>query len=235
MGYKSCDQAQAVISDKMKFAQLDVDSVNEVTAVWDACANEVYNNLHPKDHRVTVVTANPGQPVEVKTVDRNNLAKIHDICVVAARAYFAGEEVGANAQPVAKAVVTAIDVATDSGRTDCDSFIHGAKIGNPLIVLAPSIISGSGISMRILSMIGAGQTAGKVQAAVDELGLKVKESIAKTAGEVVNHPTIYLLPQVTTAPGPIHVPIVVPPTPPSIPGVPDKVKTCVFTPWHGCF
>jgi hypothetical protein len=228
----TCDQAQAIINDKAKYSALDVNGINEVTAVWENCANEVHDKAFPNDPRVTVVTPtnDPNRTVVVETVDQGNLGQVHDACVTAGKAFFAYAEVASTVTPMTKAVVAGVDVVTNGGKTDCDSFIHGAQTGNPLIVLAPSVIAGSGVTMNVLSMIGAGQTAANVQAAVDKIGVDVKESIASSVNDVVQHPLIYVVPQVTTLPV-IPVPVI---TPPKLPGVPDKVQNCVFHPWSGC-
>jgi hypothetical protein len=241
MRYKTCKDVTALFQNKDELAKLDVDGVNEVSAVWQTCANARHNKLYPDTPRVTVVTPktnDPNNKVEVKTVQLHDLGSIRQICQTAAQTYFALAEGASVVNPVAKGVVTAVDVVTDSGKTDCNSFIHGAERENPLVILAPSIIAGSGVTMRILSMIGAGDAAQQVQAAVDNLGGQLKDTAAQTVQQVVDHPLVYVTPQVANVGG---VPIV---TPPPLPIPPEQQKQvekivpplrpCVWVPFKGC-
>lgn len=232
----SCTQAQAIILDQQKLTQLSADDLNEVTAVWENCGAAIHNKLDPKNPRVVVVMPAADVPgnVQVTTVDQNNLDDVKQTCHKVASWYFKGEEASTTVAPVAEAVVVGVDVLTDSGHTDCDSFIHGAQTKNPLIVLAPSIIAGSGVTIRILSAIGAGSTAAKIQPAVDQLGAnlaKLGTDLAKTSSAISQNPIIFAvlpLPQVVSIPivgGPLPVPPV-----PRIPVI-RPVLQCATTPW----
>jgi hypothetical protein len=230
----TCDQARAAILDP-NYGKMPTDELNDVTAVWMNCANTVHNKMYPNNQRVTVVAPvanNPNQPVEIETVDQNNDDQVHKVCTAAASAFYTYAEGGATVQPAALPAVASADVLTDGGKTDCDSFIHGVKTENPLVVLAPSMISGSGVTMHVLSMIGAGQAAATVQSAVDSLGEQVKDSIKGSVMDITQHPLIYVTPQIAKA-GPIPV-VLPPPVPVHLPPAPNRAVSCTFHPWKGC-
>ncbi len=232
----SCTQAEAVIIDQQKMAQLSADDLNEVTAVWETCAAALHNQLNPKNPRVVVVMPAADVPgkVQVTTVDQNNLDDVKQTCHKVTSWYFRSTEAATTVAPVADAVVVGVDVLTDSGHTDCDSFIHGAQTKNPLIVLAPSIIAGSGVTTHILSEIGAGTPAGKIQPMVDQLGknlAKVGTGLATTSSAISQNPIIFAilpLPRVVTIPI-VGGPLPVLPTPP-IPVI-QPIVQCATTPW----
>jgi hypothetical protein len=241
MRYKKCQDAKALFQDEDKLAKLDADGVNEVSAVWQTCANARHNKLYPDDPRVTVVTRlanDPNKKVEVKTVRLHDLSSVRQVCNTAAQTFFIYAEGASSINPIAKGVVTAVDVVTDSGKTDCSSFIHGAEMENPLVIFTPSIIAGSGITMRILSMIGAGDAAQQVQAAVDNLGAQIKDTAAQTVQQVMDHPLVYVTPQIANL-GPVPVPA---PPPSPLPQQQQKQlekiapppRPCVWVPFKGC-
>jgi hypothetical protein len=212
----SCDDALALIADKAKYATLTADNLNEVTAVVLTCNAKSYNKEHPDDPRTVVIAPvadDPNQKVEMRTVPLHDFSQIRDVCYAAGTAYFAYAETVSTATPITKAIVTGVDVVTDSGHTDCNSFVHGAEVENPLVVFAPSVISGSGVSMRVLNMIGAGDAANQVQAAVDQVGAAVKDTGAQTVQDVVKNPLHYVPPDVQNI-GPVV--IVTPPLPPGM-------------------
>ncbi len=241
MRYKKCQDVAALFQDQDQLAKLDADGVNEVSAVWQTCANARHNKLYPADPRVTVVTPvtnSPNKKVEVKTVRLHDLSAVNQVCNNAAQTFFVYAEGASAVNPVAKVVVTAVDVVTDSGKTDCNSFIHGAEMENPLVVFTPSIIAGSGITMRMLSMIGAGDAAQQVQAAVDNLGAQIKDTAVQTVQQVVDHPLVYVTPQIANL-GPIPVPVPPPsPVPPQQQQQLDKIvpppRPCIWVPFRGC-
>jgi hypothetical protein len=126
---------------------------------------------------------------------------------------------------------------TDSGHTDCDSFIHAAQVGNPLIVVAPSIIAGSGVTVHILSMIGANAAATVVQAETDRVGQVVSKLASTSINEVKNNPLILVAGAPALAVQNPTVAKVVNKIPaPPMPGPPivKRGLSCIFTPWHGC-
>jgi hypothetical protein len=201
----TCPQAESLIVDTQNFSKLDADDASEVTAVWDTCSAAIHNKLHPQDPQVVVATpdASSTDHIQILTIDKSDAHEIQRICYTAAASFFTVAETGSTVNPVSFAVVTAVDVLTDSGRTDCDSFIHGFQTGNPLVVLAPSIIAGAGVTTHILSMIGAGSTANKIQPAVDQLGNNVSKVIGKAGNLTSQGPLMYVAPQVvsTVIPG----------------------------------
>jgi hypothetical protein len=116
--------------------------------------------------------------------------KVHETCVLAGNATFAYLQAAAAATPQTDAVIAAVDVLTDSQKVDCDGFLRATAADNPLVVLAPGVISGTAISVRILNTIGLKRRATEVQAAVDNLGHQVAGSIAMSADEIRKHPQI---------------------------------------------
>jgi len=62
----------------------------------------------------------------------------------------------------------------------------------PLVVLVPSAISGSVISVHILNLIGLKKPATEVQAAVDDLHHQVSGSVAMSGEEIRKRPQLVL-------------------------------------------
>jgi hypothetical protein len=60
------------------------------------------------------------------------------------------------------------------------------------VVLAPSVIPGSAISVHVLNMIGLKKPGTEVQAAVDNLSHQVEGSVATSAEEIRKQPQIVL-------------------------------------------
>jgi hypothetical protein len=121
----------------------------------------------------------------------NDAKKVHDTCVLAGKAAFVYTQPSTTATPQAAAVAVA-DVLTSSGKVDCEHFLRATDAANPLVVLAPSVISGSAISVNILNMIGLKKAQTEVQAAMDNLGHQVSGSVATSAEEIRKRPQIVL-------------------------------------------
>ena len=143
-----------------------------------------------------VVGADPNasgaDKIFVQTVPKNDARKVHDVCVLAGKATFAYTQASTTATPQADAVVAGADVLTSSGKADCDDFLRATDAANPLVVLAPGVISGSVISVHILNMIGLRKPGAEVQAAVDGLGRQVAGSVAMSGEQIRKQPQIVL-------------------------------------------
>jgi hypothetical protein len=143
-----------------------------------------------------VVGADPNASGAVKifvqTIPGNDARKVHDVCVLAGKATLAYTQASTTATPQADAAVAGADVLTSSGKVDCEDFLRATYPANPLVVLAPAVISGSAISVHILNMIGLKKPGAEVQAAVDNLGRQVAGSVATSAEQIRKQPQIVL-------------------------------------------
>ena len=135
--------------------------------------------------------ATGGNKIFVSTIAKNDVKKVHDTCMLAGKAAFAFTQASTTATPPAAAPIASADVLTSSGKVDCDDFLHATDVANPLVVLAPSAIAGSVISVHILNMIGLTKPGKEVQAAVDDLGHRVG-SAGMTTEQIRKQPQIVL-------------------------------------------
>jgi len=163
------------------------------------CSATSHNQLTPTEPEIVVVSADPTASGETKiffkTIAKNDAKKVHAACVLAGKATFAYLQASATATTSqADAVIAGADVLTGSGKVDCDGFLRATEAANPLVVLAPGVISGVAISVHILNMIGLKKPASEVQAAVDSLGHQVAGSVAANTDEIRRQPQIVLGP-----------------------------------------
>jgi hypothetical protein len=153
------------------------------------CSATAHNQLTPANPEIVVVGADPNasgaDKIFVRSIPKSDATKVHDTCVLAGKAAFAYT-------PQADAASAGTDVQTSSGKVDCADFLRATDAANPLVVLVPSAISGSAVSVHILSLIGLKRPGTEVQAAVDELGHQVQGSVAMSGEEIRKHPQIVL-------------------------------------------
>jgi hypothetical protein len=159
------------------------------------CSATAHNQLTPTRPEIVVVgpdsSASGGDKFFFKTVRLNDATNVHDSCVRAGKAAFGYTQVPYTA-PHGDAVVSGADVLTRSGKLDCDDFLRATDATNPLVVLAPAVISGSVISVHILNMVGHGKPETEVQAAADSLRHQVAGSASTSAEEIRKQPQIVL-------------------------------------------
>jgi len=144
-----------------------------------------------------VVGADPtasggGDKIFVKTIPKNDAKKVHDTCVLAARAASAYTQASKTQTSQPDEAIAGADVLTSAGKVDCQDFVRATDAANPLVVLVPSAISGSVISVHILNMIGTKKPATEVQAAVDDLSHQVSGSVAMSSEEIRKRPQLVL-------------------------------------------
>ena len=160
------------------------------------CSATAHNQVSPTNPELLVVSADPDAAGDTKilfrTIPKNDAKKVHDTCVLAGKATFAYSQ-ASTATPQADAAIAGADILTSSGKIDCEGFLHAADAGNPLVVLAPAVISGSVISVHVLNMIGQKKPVTEVQAAADSLGHQVAGSKALSAEDIRTHPQIVLV------------------------------------------
>jgi hypothetical protein len=159
------------------------------------CSATAHNQLTPGKPEIVVVGADPNasgaDKIFAQTIPKNDARKVHDVCVLAGKATFAYPQASTTATP-ADAVVAGADVLTSSGKVDCEDFLRATYAANPLVVLAPAVISGSAISVHILNMIGLRKPGAEVKAAVDNLGRQVAGSVATSGEQIRKQPQIVL-------------------------------------------
>jgi hypothetical protein len=167
----------------------------DVLVTTSYCSATAHNQLTPAKPEIVVVGpdsgASGGDRVFVRTVPSQDVKKLHDVCDLAGKAAFTYGQTP-NTAPQGNAVVSGADVLTASGKVDCGDFLRATDAANPLVVLAPGVISGSVVSVHILNMIGFKKPATEVQAAVDDLGRRVAGSVAKSGVEMRKQPQIVL-------------------------------------------
>jgi hypothetical protein len=194
----NCQTAANPPSKKPGFLSSGAEYRDDVLITTRYCGATAHNQLTPTQPEIVVVGADPDASgdvkVFIKTISKNDAKKVHDTCVLAGKATFAYVQPPTTTTAQADAVIAGVDVLTSSGKVDCDGFLRTTGADNPLVVVAPSVISGSAISVHTLNMIGLKEPATEVQAAVDNLGHQVASSVALTADEIRKHPQIVLGP-----------------------------------------
>jgi hypothetical protein len=194
----NCQNA-AHAPSKPDFLSTSAEYRDDVLITTRYCSASAHNQLTPTSPEILFVSADPNASGDVKiffkTVPKNDPKKVHHACVRAGKATSAYLQASTTATtPQADAVIAGADVVTSSGNVDCDDFVRATQADNPLVVLAPGVISGSAISVHILNMIGLKKPATEVQAAVDNLARQVAGSVALSADEIRTHPQLVLGP-----------------------------------------
>jgi hypothetical protein len=192
----NCQTAAHAIS-KPGFPSRSAEYRDDVLITTRYCSATAHNQLNPTMPEIVVVGADPNasgaDKIFFKTVPKNDTRNVHDICVLAGKATFAypqSSTTRTSSQP--DAVIAGADILTSSGKVDCESFLSATDAANPLVVMAPSAISGYVISVHILNMIGLQKPSTEVQAAVDKLGREVAGSVAMNGVEIRKQPQIVL-------------------------------------------
>jgi hypothetical protein len=189
-------QSAAQAAAKPDFLSKSAEYRDDVLITTRYCSATAHNQLTPTKPEIVVVGADPNASGAVKifvqTMPQNDARKVHDVCVLAGKATFTYTQASTTATPQADAVVTGADVLTSSGKVDCDDFLRATYAANPLVVLAPGVISGPAISVHILNMIGLRKPGAEVQAAADNLGHQVAGSVAMSGEQIRKQPQIVL-------------------------------------------
>jgi hypothetical protein len=193
----TCQEAYDAVGNPKEFGGKPADYRDEALLAIENCAAVAHNQQDPKNPQVVVVVADPRKSTDTKvffkTIPANDAKAAHDLCVTAGQATFTYLEVVANLAPVAKGVVIGADVLTDSGKVNCDGYLHAAQVDNPLVVLTPGIVEGNAVTVHVLNQIGLKKPAKEVQASVDELGHKAASVIAKSFAEIQKQPLVLVL------------------------------------------
>jgi len=191
-------QSAAIAIAKPDFPSKSAEYRDDVLITTRYCSATAHNQLTPADPQIVVVSADPNasgdDKIFFKTIQKNDAKKVHDACVAAGQATLAYLQATAATAPQADTVIAGGDVLTSTGRLDCDGFLRATAADNPLIVLAPSVISGSAISVHILNLIGLKRPATEVEVAVAALGHRVSGVVASSADEIRERPQIILQP-----------------------------------------
>ena len=189
-------QTAAHATSKPDFLSKSAEYRDDVLITTRYCSATAHNQLTPAKPEIVVVGADPsasgGVKIFIKTIPKNDAKKVHGTCVLAGKAALSYAPASTTAAPQADAAIAGVDVLTSSGKVDCGGFLPATDAANPLVVLAPSVISGSAISVHILNMIGLKKPGTEVQAAVDKLGHQVAGSIATSGEEIRKQPQIVL-------------------------------------------
>ena len=189
-------QTAAQAAAKPDFLSKSAEYRADVHITTRYCSATAHNQLTPTKPEIVVVGADPNasgaDKILVQTIPKNDAGKVHAVCVLAGKATLAYTQASTTAPPQADTAVTGADVLTSSGKVDCDDFLRATDAANPLVVLAPSVISGSAISVHILNMIGLKKPGAEVQAAVDNLGHQVAGSVAMSGEQIRKQPQIVL-------------------------------------------
>jgi hypothetical protein len=189
-------QTAAQAAAKPDFLSKNAEYRGDVLITTRYCSATAHNQLTPTKPEIVVVGADPNASgaikIFVETIPKNDARKVHDVCVLAGKATLAYTQASTTATPQADAAVAGADVQTSSGKVDCEDFLRATYPANPLVVLAPAVISGSAISVHILNMIGLRKPATEVQAAVDNLGHQVAGSVATSGEQIRKQPQIVL-------------------------------------------
>jgi hypothetical protein len=187
-------QTAAYAASSPDFVSKSVEYRDDVHITTRYCSATAHNQLAPTKPQIVVVGADPAASGEdkifFKTIPLNDAKKVHDTCVLAGKATFVYSQAAAATAPQTDAVIVGADVLTDSGKVDCEDFVRATAADNPLVVLAPGVLSGTAISVPILNMIGHKRPATEVQAEIDNLGHQVAGSVAMSADEIRKHPQI---------------------------------------------
>jgi hypothetical protein len=189
-------QTAAHEAAKPDFLSKGAEHRDDVLITTRYCSATAHNQLTPTKPEILVVGADPNasgdNKIFFKTVPKYAAKKVRDICVLAGKSAFAYMPAPTTATPPSDAAVAGADVLTSSGKVDCEGFLHATDATNPLVVLAPSAISGSVISVHILNMIGLKKPATEVQAAVETLRQQVAGSAATSGEDIRKQPQIVL-------------------------------------------
>ncbi len=189
----NCETA-AQAKSKPDFLSKSAEYRDDVQITTRYCSATAHNQLSPASAQIVVVGADPtasGQDkIFIKTISKHDAAKVHDTCLLAATSTSAYLQSSAPGASPASGETTGADVMTGSGKVDCQEFLRATAAEDPLVVLAPAMLTGTAISVPILSMIGNRKTPAEVQAAIDGLGSQLAGSIAMSADEIRKHPQI---------------------------------------------
>jgi hypothetical protein len=188
-------QTAAQAAARPDFLSKSAEYRDDVLITTRYCSATAHNQVTPTKPEILVVSADPDaagdDKIFFKTIPKNDTKKVHDTCVLAGKATFAYLQASATT-PQADAVGAGADVRTSSGKVGCDAFLRATGADNPLVVLAPAVISGSTISVHVLNMIGHKKHVTEVQAAADSLGHQVAGSNALSAEDIRKNPQIVL-------------------------------------------
>lgn len=199
----NCDTAAQALA-KPDFLSKSVEFRDDVQITTRYCSATAHNQVASAHPQIVVVAADPEasgkHKISIRTIAQRDTAKVHEACMLAARATVAYAQATA-AQPGGE--ISGADVVGDSGKVDCEAFLRATPAENPLVVLTPAALTGTAISVAILDMIAKKKPAAEVQAALDGLGHQLAGSIAMSADEMRRHPQI-----IAGAEGPnVHAPL----------------------------
>lgn len=202
----TCDEAKNAISDD-SFGNLTSDQREEIYIAREHCLVAQNNSQHPDDPQVTIVAPNPSDAdsnnkVFFKTIRTKDLTAVGSVCQFVGRQILTATEVMGGVNPVLGLGAVGLDVVTDGGKVTCDGYIKAAQNNNILVVLAPSIITGTVITVHVLNMIGLGKQAREVQSASDDVRKAAGNLVAKSVDDIKRNSLILIA-------GPIAAPIVV--------------------------
>ena len=189
-------QTAAQAAAKPDFPSKSAEYRDDVLITTRYCSATAHNQLTPTRPEIVVVGPDPyasgAVKIFVQTIPQNDARRVHDVCVLTGKATLAYTQASTTATPQAGAAVAGADILTSSGKVDCADFLHATYAANPLVVLAPGVISGSAISVHILNMIGLRKPGAEVQAAADNLGHQVAGSVAMNGEQIRKQPQIVL-------------------------------------------
>ena len=190
-------QTAAHAASRPDFASKSAEYRDDVRITTRYCSATAHNQVNPTNPEVVVVGADPsasggGDKIFVKTIPKNDAKKVHDTCALAAKAASAYIQASKTPASQPNEAIAGADVLTSSGKVDCQDFLRATDAANPLVVLVPSAISGSVVSVHILNMIGLKKPATEVQAAVDDLHHQVSGSVAMSGEEIRKRPQLVL-------------------------------------------
>ena len=190
-------QTAAHAASKPDFASKSAEYRDDVRITTRYCSATAHNQVNPTNPEVVVVGADPnaaggGDRIFVKTIPKNDAKKVHDTCVLAGKGASASTQAATTPPSQPGEAIAGADVLTSAGKVDCQDFLRATDAASPLVVLVPSAISGSVISVHVLNMIGLKKPAAEVQASVDELRHQVSGSVAMSGEEIRKHPQLVL-------------------------------------------
>jgi len=190
-------QTAAHAASKPDFASKSAEYRDDVRITTRYCSATAHNQLHPTNPEIVVAGADPnasggGDRIFVTTIPKDDAKKVHETCLMAAKAASAYTQASKIPTSQPDEAIAGADVLTSAGKVDCQDFLRATDAANPLVVLVPSAISGSVISVHILNLIGLKKPATEVQAAVDDLHQQVSGSVAMSGEEIRKRPQLVL-------------------------------------------
>ncbi|HEY0457337.1 MAG TPA: hypothetical protein VGE41_13280 [Verrucomicrobiae bacterium] len=141
-GSISCEEA------KKRFTSDEYESPEEGQILMmriTRCKTESWNNKHPEDPKVVVVSPDENGRILFNTLHIGTAEKIRDAAKVVVDAALIGET-GAS-DPLSMAVVTA------AGNYTVDSYFEAAKKNNPLIIIFPAAVPGQKMTADALKAL----------------------------------------------------------------------------------